>query len=417
MAKTGASAPDSAVCSMTWGSASADRSIIALQPLLRTPVPRPTRQGTRPPGHSRRRSSEHRELCSTGTRSGDLFGGRKARFHRGTATGTLRSAARTTSPGQGTRRSSEQRAPHSTGARQPALFGAPRARPHRNREPDLFGGAAPHSTGTGNRTSSEARHPISTRPMPTASLARNPGPRGTTTGALRSTARTASTESSKRSSSEHREPGSTGQGTRRSSEHRAPHPTGTGNPELFGASSPPLHRNREPNLFGGAAPHSTGTGNRTSSEVRHPISPGQDLATGWTPRPLGLADGAPRSTDRHASPGPGNRSSSEHRASGLVRDRDLELFGARAPRTHRDREPGPPRRTGAPHLGRAGNFSLAQATVAPRSAARQESGLEPRTSSEARTLHLTGHRPPSLSGQGHRRLAGRDKRTVRPSLR
>jgi hypothetical protein len=43
--RKGASAPIRVVCSMTWGSASADRSIIASTPLPRTPVPPPERAG------------------------------------------------------------------------------------------------------------------------------------------------------------------------------------------------------------------------------------------------------------------------------------------------------------------------------------------------------------------------------------
>jgi hypothetical protein len=305
---------------------------------------------------------------ATGTRQTALFGAPRAWFHRDQVRRPLRRTHGTVPPGYGNRHSSERRA-------------------H-----DL--------TGTGNRTSSEARHPT---------------PPGQGTGPLRRRG----TPSRPGQCPRPRWQGTPAPGARQPALFGALRARlhGTGNPALFGASGPPPHRDREPDLFGGAAPHPTGTGNRTSSEVRPPISPGQDLAMGWTPRPLGPADGAPRSTDRHASPGPGNRRSSEHRAPGLVRDRDLELFGARAPRTHRDREPGPLRRTGAPHLGRAGTFSLAPATVAPRSAACQEPGLEPRTSSETRTLHLTGHRQPRPSGQGHRRLAGRDQRTVRPSLR
>jgi len=376
----GASAPDPALCSMTWGSASADRSIIASKPLLRTPVPRPTGQDTRPPGQGRRRASAHREPRSTG---------------------------------YGRPRSSEPGAHGLTGARQTELFGAPRARPHRDREPGALRSTRPPTSdrdrepgalrrtrpptppGTGNRTSSEARPPTSDPGQGTGPLRRHgppprnghvhglvgkePDPRGTADGALRSPARTASTESGGRHPSGRREPVSTGQGRRRPSGHRARRSTGTGNPALFGASGPPPHRDREPDLFGGSAPHPTGTGNRTSSEARPPTPPGPDLATGWAPRPSGQADGALRSAARLASRERTPRSS-EHGAQSH-RDRDPDLLG------------GP----GAPRLGRAGTSRLAPATGAPRSAAHQDPGLETRTSSEAPGPPIsrdTGHPAP-----------------------
>mgnify|MGYP003702039279 FL=1 len=190
--KKGASAPIRVVCSMTWGSASADRSIIASTPLPRTPVP-PARKGrdSRPPGAGqpaliyklRALGPWHRSngaLRSTarpvppGT-SPELFGAWVG-FHRRTTTSTPRGAGRRSPPGQGNRSSSEPWRPHpigtgtwssseprasippeqgrrssseprepgSTGARQTELFGASRARFH---------------PGQGNRTSSEERRP------------------------------------------------------------------------------------------------------------------------------------------------------------------------------------------------------------------------------------------------------------------
>jgi hypothetical protein len=259
--------------------------------------PRPTRQGSRPPGPGRRRSSEHREPRSTGTGTSALFGGRAPPFHRGTASGALRSTARTASPGYGNRRSSEHRAHGLTGTGNSMLFGESRRPSRRDREPTLFGGSTPHLTETGNRTSSEDRPPISPGQSPRPRW-QGTDPRGTATGALRSTARTTSSESSNRHSSEYRAPGS------------------------------------------------TGTGNRTSSEDRPPISPGPDLATGWTPRPLGQADGALRSTARLASRDRATgapRSPARQDPSGTghwaprstapppTRDRDPDLLGGPAP--------------------------------------------------------------------------------------
>jgi hypothetical protein len=76
---------------MTWGSASADRSIIASGSLPRTPVPPPVRAGT--PGH------------------------------RGTKVGALRSIERRTSLGPGNWRSSEHRAPDLIGTGNSERFG------------------------------------------------------------------------------------------------------------------------------------------------------------------------------------------------------------------------------------------------------------------------------------------------------
>jgi hypothetical protein len=257
-------------------------------------------------------------LPATGTGQAALFGALRATFHRGTATGALRSTARTTSSGQGTRRSSEHQAPHSTGqgtrrssehqaphptrqgtgplrrrgppphparahglvskeprpsghgerrssehrphglvgVRQPALFGAPRARLHRDREPGALRSLGPPTpTGTGQTALFGAP--------------RAPPRREKADGALRSTA--------------------------------SPNPPGQGTGPLRRAGTPP-QRNREPDLFGGSAPNPTGPGPRYGMD---------------TP-PTGQAHGALRGTASCASPGPGNRSSSEPRASGLV---------------------------------------------------------------------------------------------------
>jgi hypothetical protein len=339
VAKTGASAPARAVCSVTWGSASADRSITALKPLPRTPVPRPTGQGSRPPGRSRRRSSEHRPPRSTGARQTAPFGAPRARPHRGrephlfggaaphstrgTANGTLRSTARTASPGQGTRRSSEHRAPHPTGtgnrtsseARPPPQPGHGRRHSSERRAHGL--------TGTGNLTSSEARPPISNPARAHSSRRQGtpaPGARQTALfGAPRARPRRNQADGALRGTARQAPPG---QGRRRPSGHREPRPVGTGN--------------------------------RPSSEDRPPISPGQDLVTGWAPRPLGqgrrrssehrpprLAGTATPSSSEPGRPTPpeqGTRTSSEARRPRLGSDGDLQphpgnrrLSGHRAP--------------------------------------------------------------------------------------
>jgi hypothetical protein len=161
---------------MTWGSASADRSIIASTPLPRTPVT-PARKGrdSRPPGAGqpaliykhRALGPWHRadgalrstarsvppgtspnlfggRVGSTEVRQTALFGAPRAAPHRRTTTSTPRGAGSHPPSGKGTWSSSEPRAPHLTGTRRVELFGAARAR---------------FRPGQGNRTSSEGRHP------------------------------------------------------------------------------------------------------------------------------------------------------------------------------------------------------------------------------------------------------------------
>jgi hypothetical protein len=436
VATTGASAPARAVCSVTWGSASADRSITALKPLPRTPVPRPTGQGSRPPARGRRRSSEHRP----------------PRTNRDRVIRPLRKAGGSVPPGHGKRRpsghrahgltgagnctSSEAQPPTPPGARQTALFGAPRARPHRDREPGALRSIGPptppgqgttplrrrgppphpghgkrHSsgrrahglTGTGNHTSSEARPPIppetgnhtssEARP-PTSNPARahcsrrqgTPAHRGTADGVLRGTARTASPESS----------------NRRPSGHRAPGSTGTGQTAPLGAPRAPPRRDREPALLGGPAPHLTG-----------PV-PRHGMGTPPTGAGQTALFGAPPATPR--------------------RDRDPELLGARAtdptgagnpsllggpappprlgrgppasprqpaplgaPRTRtRDWNPGPPRRPGPP-------ISRATGHPAPRGRATGDSraGISGLYATRLGGLAVgNGHRPRSETRAG-----------------
>jgi hypothetical protein len=280
LAMTGASAPVRAVCSMTWGSASADRSIIALKPLPRTPVP--ALRG-RAPGHRDLADGAPRStarLVPPGTGSSALFGGRVAQFHRDTATGALRSTA------------------HGL-------------------------------TETGNRTSSEDRPPISTWSEPTASLA---GPRPT--------------------------------GARQPALFGAPRarPRGARQPALFGAPLARFHRDREPEALRSCGPPiPSGQGTRTSSEARRPPSHRARTSPRDGPPPLGQS----------------NRRSSEHRAPLPHRTGNPELFGARAPRSHRAREPGPPRRPGTPNPVGQGPPVSPPATGALRSPARQAAGRYP----------------------------------------
>jgi hypothetical protein len=126
-------------------------------------------------------------------------------FHRGTADGALRSAARRTS--------SEYESQHPSGCR------------------------APFSTGAGTWSSSEPRAPIPTR---LESPAQGVGPPG--------------------------QPGAT---ERSSSEPRAVCLVGTGQAELFGAPPVRFHGSGNPQLFGAAGtPAHPGLRNRSSSEPR-----------------------------------------------------------------------------------------------------------------------------------------------------
>jgi hypothetical protein len=337
-------------------------------------------------------------LPATGTKQTALLGAPPAPFHRGTANGAFRGTARTASPGQGTaplrrrgpplhpghgkRHSSEHRAHGLTGTGNPALFGASGPPPHRDREPDLLGGSAPHpNRGTADGTLRSAARtaspgqgtsplrrrgpPSRTRPEPTAHVGKEPRPPG--------------------------------HGRRHSSERRAHGLAGTRQTAPFGAPRARLHRDRADGApRGTASPAPSGQGTGPPRRTGPPSHRVRTLSRDGHPAHWGRADGAPRSTARHASPGPRPRA-------------------PRSPgdRPHRSREPGPPRRPGAPASARTGTSSLTPATGASRGIARQDPGLESRPSSEARTPHLTGHRPPRPSGQGHRRLAGRDQRTVR----
>jgi hypothetical protein len=372
---------------MTWGSASADRSIIASTPLPRTPVPPPERVGTPGlPGQGNRRfftsiarsvpgivqSAALRSTARSvppGT-SPELLGARVG-FHRGTADGALRSPASRASPEddnqhpsgrwaalstgtgnpklfgasvppippeQGRRSSSEPREPGSTGARQTELFGAPRAR---------------FRPGQGNRTSSEGRRPrltLARVPRPrgrappvtpgAAQTALLGGPRATPHGAAQTALfggprATPHPGPRRRHSSEGREQRLTrsrADGTlRRAASNASP---GVAQTALLGGPRATLHpesrrrhssegreqrftRSRADGTPRRAAsrfhrpgkPASPGSGIRSSSERRAPVS------RDGSPPPRGRAPelfGAPLAPP----PGPGNRHSSEGRASG-----------------------------------------------------------------------------------------------------
>jgi len=153
---SGASASGGVVCSMTWGSASADRSIIASTPLPRTPVPPPERAGT--PGHP----GAGQSALLLASRARSLAPSRRSSEHRAVPPGT--------SPGLFGGQVG------STGVRRTELFGAPRATPRRRTTtstprgverclPGLVPAAlrshGPHPTGARQRSSSEPRVPRS----------------------------------------------------------------------------------------------------------------------------------------------------------------------------------------------------------------------------------------------------------------
>jgi hypothetical protein len=121
---SGASAHGTEACSMTWGSASADRSFIVSGSLLRTPVTRPHRQG-----HP-----------ITGTRRAALFGAPGGVARRDPPGGTAPST------GRDSRHSSECRAARNAGPRLAELFGAPRDGLTGTGNQGLFGasGTPPH---------------------------------------------------------------------------------------------------------------------------------------------------------------------------------------------------------------------------------------------------------------------------------
>ena len=356
---------------MTWGSASADRSIIALKPLPRTPVPA---QPGRTPGHRDRTDGALRSTASLvppGTGSTALFGGRAAPFHearqaalfggpgarphRGTASGTLRRAGRTTSPRHGKRHSSEGRAHDLTGTGNLELFGASGPPFHRDREPDLFGGAAPH-------LETARDHGL---------VGRTPTHRGTATGTLRSAARTASL----------------GHGNRHSSERRAHGLIGTGNPELFGASGPPPFGTGQTALFGAppASPRRDRDPELFGARVTDPTGAGNPDLLGGSAHPPRLGQGPP------ASP------------------RQPAPFGASRART-RDWDPGPPRRPGLP-------ISRATGHPAPRGRATGDlrAGINGLYATRLGGLAVgNGHRPRSATSAGQ---DGNDRRATAAVMR
>jgi hypothetical protein len=183
-------------------------------------------------------------------------------------------------------------------------------------------GWVPRPLGAGSRCSSEHRAPPpgtrqsallgapSGRFLQGSPLFGARRSRGQATGALRSPARRASLEPGQRSSSERRQPVPPGQRHRPSSEERQPSPGGAGSPSLTGV--------RQTALFGGprAEPH------------------------------RGQADGTLRRAARRASPGHGNRSSSGPRALLPVETGITRLIGKPVPPTPRGERRSATRGTG-----------------------------------------------------------------------
>jgi hypothetical protein len=277
-----------------------------------------------------------------GTGQVEFFGAPSARF-RGSGNPRLFGATGLPAqPGPGNRSSSEPRAPSLIGVRQTALFGGPRAEPHRGQADGTLRRAARRaSPGPGQRSSSERRQPV-------------PG-QGSLT----------SMGSGLRSSSERRAsapsgwvPRPTGQGCgtprspaprllepahRHSSERRA---AGSNQGSLlFGARISRGQANGAPRSPARRA--SPGPGQRSSSERRQPVPPGQGhrpsseerqprLTRGRVSRShRGQAGGTLRRVVRRASPGHGNRSSSEPRAPHPAETGITHLIGKPVPRTPR----------------------------------------------------------------------------------
>jgi hypothetical protein len=144
---------------MTWGSASADRSIIASTPLPRTPVPPPIWAGTPSlPGQGNRRILLCIARLVPGIGQPTLFGVSRVRFHPGQH--PTSSEGGWVPPGCGRRSSSEPRAPSLIGERQPAPFGVLCAVFHWDREPGALRSLGhPISSGQGTWSSSEPRAP------------------------------------------------------------------------------------------------------------------------------------------------------------------------------------------------------------------------------------------------------------------
>jgi hypothetical protein len=324
-------------------------------------------------------SEHHRiETSSSHTRPPPSRAG--APGQRGRACGALRSNARPVPPGvrQAALFGVSRAEPHR--AWQKALFGAPDAAPFRDRTPHLLGGAAtsfhsgqepPTSTVAGPPTHLEVGLPALFGAQGVQLRAR-----GLTPGTPRSAGRRASTEPGTSRSSEHGRassaasgrphllggaaprsirseaqshrdgiPALQGPGNRRSSELRASCLAGTGQPALFGVPCVQFHRDREPRaLRSTGAPVPPGQASRASSEARQARSDGQGLS---------------------ASPGPGNRRSSGHRAPRLTGPRRPTLFGAAAAAARRTRAPRALRSNGDPGPPRQG-LPISQASWTPR---------------------------------------------------
>ena len=381
------------------------------------------------PGQGRRRLSGHRGPGSTGTGSSGLFGGRAARFHRGPASGALRSTRRRTSPGSGTRRFSDHRAPSLTGTGNPRLFGVEGTPPHGTGNQKPFGadGTPPHGTGNQKPFGADGTPPHGTgRPdLFGGSASRfHPGqsPQPLEVGPP------AQPGSGRRHSSERREQGLTGQGTRCSSERRAPHPTGAEHRKssedrapsltgvrqtaLFGASRARPRRDREPAaLRSRRHPTPPGQGTSGSSEPKapHPTGQGTGSPSGPTaPHPTEQVDRTSSEDRRAGSTGSGPAPPQRDRATGTPRSpahpvppgwvpsplgaRQTALLGASRAGPHGTRQPG---LLGAPRVGphrdREPEALRGRRHPTP-------SGQGTHGSSESRAPHPTGTCRPVLFG-------------------
>jgi hypothetical protein len=319
------------------------------------------------------------------------------------------------STGSGKRRSSEHRAPNLTGTGQPELFGAPASQFHWDREPAALRGR---------------RHPTPRdREPPALRSRRHPTPPG----------------HSKRHSSEGRARRLTGQGNHTSSEERQPGSTGTGKPHLFGGAATRFHRpgisrprsgqgpnpNGDRNAAPLGAPTTAPRGARNSRSSEHGDLAPQGMASGvlrragYPPRewqavrfgaqatlPRDRATGALRGTGKPVSrdratgalrgtgkpvppgqgtsgssgptaphpTGQGTTGSSEPTAPHPTGARQTALFGGSGAAPHRDQVTEPLRRSGTP--------------VPPGLGIRPASpGSSKRGSSEPRAPVLTGMAP------------------------
>jgi len=275
LATSGASAPARSVCSVMWGSASADRSITASGSLPRTPSPA---FGLGPRlFRARHRGSSESPMTRSGPAGTIQPDGADPAIEVGPV--ALRSVGPSPS-GPGRPGSSEPRA-----TKPPRLFGAPATAPGTRRRssseprPPLSPRVrTPGSSESGRPLPARRNHPLQRGRLSTALRNGGSSSRDTVAPALRSPARPG-----RRGSSELQRPS---HGTRRrsSSEPRPP-PSQDPAPRLFGA--------RWPRPQGSASP---------------PFGARSSPSPGWTfgrtpPAPAGIAVGAVTGFGRRPTPG------------------------------------------------------------------------------------------------------------------